>query len=344
MKKFFLFTLISCFALSLLSGCGGDEGSASDDSASGSTEETYTITFGIVDSEEQSTFRAAEKFKEQIEADTDGHVIVELYPNGTLGADLQLTEAVSQGTVQMSCVTSMSMSMYDTSWGIWDIPYIFDSAESFFAAADGDLGQQLSETLTAQNILCLGYGYNGARSVSNNLHPINSLEDLAGINIRVMESPVYIDSFKALGANPTPMAYSELFTGLQQGTVDGQDNSPSYIYKAKFYEVQDYYSLTEHVQSCFVTIMNLDFFNSLPEEYQTVVTDAARTWMVDYQREDQIEDDDTSLQELENVGLEINTVSPETKQTFMDALAPVYEQYESEIGAEIFELARSYNG
>lgn len=341
-KRLFAAAMTLCMMTLMLSACGGGSGSDGKDAADAG-EKTYTIKFGHVESEDRSIHRAALEFKKYIEEESDGHLLVEVYPNATLGGDVQLTESVSQGTIQMATPTTSTMTMYDSKWDILDMPFIFDSAESCFAALDGELGQQLADTLTAQNIKVMGYDYNGARSMTNSKHPINVPEDLAGMKVRVMESPVFIDLFQTLGANATPMAYSELFTGLQQGTVDAQENGPSVVYVTKFQEVQDYFSLTEHVHSPFVIITNMDFYNSLPQEYQELLTEATQKWMIDWQRAEEIADNEKYLDLLEEEGMQINTVSPENIQKFKDKLAPMYEKYEEKLGKEIFDLARSYN-
>ena len=311
--------------------------------ATATSDEKVNIVFGIVDSEEQATYKAAVKFKEAVEAESNGNITIDIYPNGTLGGDTDSAEGVSQGTMQMACPVTSAFTAYDDKWGIFDMPFIFDSAEICFKAMDGELGQELAKTLDSQNIKILGYAYNGARSVTNNKRPINTPDDLAGIKIRVMESPTYIDLFNTLGANATPMAYSELFTGLQQNTVDAEENSPDNVYKAKFYEVQKYYSLTEHVHSPFGMIISKDFYEGLPADYQQIIDTNAKKYLVDWEREEQLRADESSLEELKKIGMEVNEITPENLQLFKDKLAPMYEKYESVVGKDILDLARSYN-
>lgn len=344
MRKKFSIILTMLMSVICIAGCSekADTSAASNDNTD-TEKSSVNIVFGIVDSTEQATYKAAVKFKEAVEADSNGAITVDIYPNGTLGGDTASVEGVSQGTMQMACPVTSSFTMYDDKWGIFDMPFLFDSAESCFTAMDGELGQQLAATVEEQNIKVLGYAYNGARSISNSKHPINTPDDLAGIKIRVMESPVYIEAFNMLGANATPMAYSELFTGLQQGTVDAQDNSPDNVYKAKFYEVQDYYSLTEHVHSPFAMIMSLDFYNSLPDDYKTIIDENAREWLVDWERQTQIDADESSLQALIDEGVEVNKISDENLQLFKDKLVPLYEEYEEKFGEDFMDLAKSYN-
>ena len=300
----------------------------------------YTIKLGHVEAEDRSAHRAAVEFKEYLAKQSDGEIVVELYPNSILGGDNQLTEAIATGTIQMGFPGTSAMTMYDTTWGVLDMPFLFDSAEACFKALDGELGKRLGETLKPQGIYLLGFNYNGARSVTNSKRPVNEPADLKGIKMRVVESPVFIDLFNTLGANATPMNYSELFTGLQQKTVDAQENCPSVVYTGKFYEVQKYYSLTEHVHSPYALIIGADFFDGLPKEYQALVTKAAREIMIDKQRAMEIADNEAFVGMLEKAGMEINYLSPENKAKFREAVQPMYKKYEKELGTEIFDLAR----
>ena len=347
MKKWISLFLALSLA-SLLGACGTSPGASSErqDAASNAGKasgETYTIKLAHVEPEERSTHVCAVKFKEYLERETGGKIKVELYPNAVLGGDVQITEAVSMGTVQMGFPATAVMSMYDDSWGVLAMPFLFDSAESCFAALDGDLGKTLGKTLEPQGIRCLGFSYNGPRSMTNSVRPINTPEDLKGLKVRVMEDPAYIDLFNTLGANATPMGFNELFTGLQQKTVDAQENPPSLIYTSKFQEVQKYLSMTEHVHDPLVVIINNDFYQSLPQEYQQLVEEASREFLMKEQIALELSETQKYVDLLAQDGMEVNDVSPENKEKFKEALKPMYEKYEAQLGKELFELARKYN-
>ena len=155
--------------------------------------------------------------------------------------------------------------------------------------------------------------------MTNSSKPIEAPEDLKGLKMRVMENEVFIDFFETLGASATPMSFNELFTGLQQHTVDGQENPPSLIYASKFQEVQKYLSLTEHVNNFLGFIMNKDFYDSLTKEQQEIVQDAAQEF-VDYQREMELDDTEEYVKKLEEEGMQVNRLSDEQKAKFRQEL------------------------
>ena len=203
-----------------------------------------------MEAEDRSTHQALVKyFKDTVEEKSNGSISVQIYPNSVLGGDAELTESVAMGTLEAALPSTSVLVSYSDDFGIMDMPYLFSSPENAFAAMDGDMGAYFNEKLEDVGIHCLGYSYNGLRSMTNSAHPIETPDDLKGLKMRVMENEVFIDFFETLGASATPMSFNELFTGLQQHTVDGEENPPSLIYASKFQEVQEYLSLTEHVNN-----------------------------------------------------------------------------------------------
>lgn len=306
-------------------------------------EQKTVIKLGHVEPENRSTHQAALEFKKYVEEQSNGKMVVEIYPNGQLGGDRQETEAVALGTLQMTIPATSVLTTYNPKFGILDMPFIFKDVNAAFAALDGEVGKNLDTYLTTVGIKNLGYSYNGARSITTGVRPINEPSDLKGIKMRVMESPVFIDMFKTFGANPTPMSFGEVFTGLQQGTVDGQENSPSLVYTMKFNEVQKYYSLTNHVQGILAILINDKFFNSLPENQQKIVSVGARKYLVERQRQMELDDTAMFLQKLKDSGLIINDITPENHQKFVHALKPMYAKYEKNIGQDMFDMVARYN-
>ncbi|SCZ78152.1 DctP family TRAP transporter solute-binding subunit [Acidaminobacter hydrogenoformans] len=347
MKKLSVFLLIFVMILGMATGCSSPEPAAPSEAPAETPAETpaesVVIKVAHIVSEETATHRGAVAFKDYVEKESGGTIEVQLFPNGQLGGDLQLTEAVALNTVQIAIPSTAVLTAYDPIFGLLDLPFIFKDVRAGFNALDGDLGKKLDEKLAPVGLMNLGYSYNGARSMSNNVRPINEPKDLEGIKMRVMESPVFIDMFKYLGANPTPMSFGEVFTGLQQGTVDGQENAPALVYASKFYEVQEFYSLTSHVQSYLANVMNADFFNGLSEDQQKVVMEGARKFLVEAEREDEINDNIETVDKLKEAGMTVNEISAENMQKFMDALVPMHDKYKAEFGQEWFDLIEQYN-
>ncbi len=305
----------------------------------------YTIKVGHVVDEENSLHKGFVIFKEYVEKESGGRLAVEIYPNALLGGDRELVEGVELGTFQMTAPASTVLVTYAADMGILDMPFLFSDAQAGFRALDGALGEKLDKIIREKvGVMNLGYGYNGARAVSNNVRPIKQPSDLNGIKIRVMESPIYIDTFKALGANPTPMSFGEVFTALQQGTVDGQDNAATLTVSSRFSEVQKYYTNLGHTQSFMPMLINVDFFEGLPAELQTIVRDGVKVGLVDAQRSIEIEDRDTAIQAMIDSGTtQVDEVTPENYSKFVAAVQSVYEKNKSTIDPALFDLAQSFN-
>lgn len=338
MKKYICliltFVLITTFAV----GC-----SKPSSSSNAGKSKSIKLKVGHVEPEDRSTHRALLEFKKEVETKSNGSITIEIHPNGALGGDVQMTEAVAMGTLDMALPATSVLVTYSPEFGILDMPYLFNNAENAFAAMDGKVGEYFNGKLEKVGIKNLGYPYNGLRSMTNSVRPINELADLKGLKVRVMESPVFIDFFETLGANATPMSFNELFTGLQQKTVQAQENPPSLIYANKFYEVQNYLSLTEHVNNFLAFLVNKNKFDSLSSEQQDVITNAAKSYIAT-QRKMELDDTNKYVKLLEtDGGLKVNKVSDENKRKIREALNPMYKKYEDKFGKELFKMSEQYN-
>lgn len=337
MKKFMVVVLVVMMMMSaVLTGCSGsaDTGDGAD--------EVYTIRIGYVVAETHASHIVLEEiFKAELEA--TGKFIVELYPNGQLGGDRQTVEATSLGSLEMTMVGEAAISGFVPEFEIVGLPYLFTSLDAAHAALDGEFGQALDEMLIDQNMYCLGWGDVGFRNITNSKREIVTPADLEGIKIRTMETPAHLTYFNALGANATPMAFNELFTALQQGTVDAQENPSALIYNAKFYEVQDYMTVSEHVFTAAPIVINKDFMDGLPEDLQTLVAETAQKTM-DAQRELLYEQNTEYQVEIENEGVQVTYLTDEQKDAFKQvALDDVYPGIIEQYGSELIDLANSYN-
>ena len=267
---------------------------------------------------------------------------MEIFPNGELGGDEELCEAVAMGTIQMALPSSSVLTAYNEQIGILDMPYLFKDAQSAFNALDGELGAQIDQWIAGHGFVSLGYLYNGPRCTTNNVRPIYTPDDLKGLKIRVMSSPVFIRMYEVLGANPTPMSFSELYTGMQQNVVEGQENPPTLIYASGFQQVQKYLTLDEHVHNFLPILTNEAWLNSLSAEDQAIVKEC-RADMVTNQRKIELEDNETIVGKLEAEGMEVNELTADQYQAFVDAIQPMYDEYKAAWGTEIFDLAASFN-
>lgn len=339
MKK--LFGLLSMVLLiAVLAACGnGDAESTSgdgDESASGDSGETKTIKAGIGLNSEHPQYKGLLKFKEIVEEETDGAITVDTYHSGQLGDDRTMTEALQLGTQEVVIPSTAPLANFVPEFSVFDIPFLFPNEQVADAVLDGEVGQELLTKLEDQNLVGLSYWENGFRDLTNSERAVETVEDFEGLKIRTMENDLHLDAFKALGANPTPMAFTELFTAMQQGTVDGQENPYSTIYLQKFYEVQKHVSNTHHIYSPWVFLMSKSFYDGLTEEQQKIVKDAA-VEAGNYERELNREANDEYLQKLQEEGMEYTEITDEARQEMVDAVAPVVEEYKSKIGEETVE-------
>ncbi|WP_085991097.1 DctP family TRAP transporter solute-binding subunit [Oceanobacillus senegalensis] len=319
-----------------------EETSDSNDVSESTGSGKYTIGVTYTTPESGSTHIGMERFKELVEEKTGGEVVVELYPSGQLYAsEREAIEATQAGNIEMTVAASAPVAGFDKRFMVLDLPFIFPDHETAYEALDGELGQTLLDGLPDIGLVGLAYGETGMRQLSNSERPIESPEDLKGLKIRTMENEVHIDTFKEYGANASPFAFGELYSALQQNIYDGMENPINLIDQMKFYEVQDYLTISNHAYTATVGFMNAEFFNSLPKEIQKKVKESALEAM-DYQRGIARQQDEDGMDVIKE-HMEINELTSEQKQLFIETAEPIYEKYEESIGKELLELARSYS-
>jgi len=295
---------------------------------------TVTIRLSYVNPRTHSVHIAFEEVKKFVDSTSEGNLKLELYPDGQLAGERQAIEAVQLGVFEMTYPTTSVLSNFEPVFQVFDLPYLFSSRSVADKVLDEGLGVTLLDKLPQRNLIGLGYAENGFRHVTNNKRPIKSPEDLEGIKIRTMESPIHMESFRALGANPTPISFTELYTALQQGTVDAQENPISLIYTSKFYEVQKYCSLTGHFYTPGILLINKMFFESLDPDLQSIIRQAAKLY-TEKQREINRQQDAEYLVKLKEYGMMVNEI--EDKERFAETVKPVYEKFAPSFGDEIVE-------
>lgn len=300
----------------------------------------YTIKVGSIVAETHPDIVVMKStFVPYIEEKSEGRIKVELYPNAQLGGDRELSESVQMGTIQIALPATSALAGFDKRFQVLDLPFLFTTREAAFEALDGELGEKLNSLLPAKGFIGLGYYENGFRHVTNNKKPIHSPADLVGMKLRTMENPMHISFFKKLGANPTPMSFGELYTALQQGTVDGQENPATLIYETKFFEVQKNLSTTGHVFSVTMLLGSKKFMDNLPDDLRQIVLDAARAFVAEHRRvmpASEVE----NMKLLQEKGMQINELTPEEKHAFVEATASTYDEFEPVLSKEIMDLAR----
>lgn len=278
---------------------------------------------------------AADTFAQKVEELTDGRYHIDNYYNGSLGAERESVEAVQLGTLDIAFTSTGPIPNFVPDVAVLDVPFLFKDYASARAVLDGPIGDKLLATFDNYGMHALAWGENGFRNMTNNKLPIRTPADLAGLKMRTMENPIHIKAYEQFGISPTPMAITEVFTALQQGVVDGQENPLSVILSNHFDEVQKYISMTGHVYAPAVFLMNAGQWQSLSDEDKAAFTEAAKQAVVaNRARVDQ--DETEGVKRLRDEGVDV--VTDLDKQPFVDALAPVYEQFRQQFGQTMDDI------
>lgn len=276
----------------------------------------------------------AEFFASEVEENTGGEITVTIFPQGQLGGDAQMIDGLRSGIVDIAMAGEAIFTGNMPELNGIALPFMFESREHAYEVLDGEIGQDLLAKFEEFNMKGLAFPENGYRNMTNNRGPILVPADVEGLKMRTNTSAVLNDAFALLGANPQPLPITELYTALETGVVDAQEHPINVTHSYRFDEVQDYLSLTEHAYSALVIVMNLDRFNSLTEEQQQVIQQAAAD-ATNFQRDLSIEKEQQFLDDLEERGMEINT--DVDKAAFQEAIQPVWEAYIAEYGDELIK-------
>lgn len=299
--------------------------------------EKTTIKLGHPYDEKQPLHQGTVKFAEIVAQKTNGDVEIKIFPNSTLGSSRDLVEGLQIGTIDMALVPSTNVASFYKPIDIFYFPFIFRDKEHAYKVADGPIGQKLYEGLLKEkSIRTLAMFESGFRTITNSKKPIRTPEDFAGIKMRIVDSPINMATFKSLGANGSPMAISEVFTALQQGTVDGQDNPIGNVYAYRYYEVQKYITLTEHQWAGIMLMINDKLWNKIPGEYQKVMAEAAKE-AESWEREEINAKEGEFLETMKQAGMEVTVLSPEEKAKFQEKMQAVWTEFEDSVGKELVE-------
>lgn len=279
---------------------------------------------------------AAHAFKDAIEEAMPDRVSVSLFPNRQLGEEKDVLEGLQFGTIDMGVTTNAVVANIEPTYQLVDLPFLFDSAEQAHAVLDGPIGQTLADNLEPHGIVSLGAMEGGFRNMVNNVKPVNAPEDVVGVKYRTMQSPVFIEMFNSLGGNAVPMAWGEVFTAVQQGTIDGLEIPVAVVSSNKLYEITQYLSLTRHTYSSIHLLISERSFDGLPEDVQQAVLEAGRV-ATERQRTIVAENERAVIASLEEVGMQINEVTDIAP--FREAVQSVYRQFEDTIGSDLLNQA-----
>lgn len=275
----------------------------------------------------------AEQFKKAVEEQSKGEIEIKIFPSDQLGNQRQLVEGTQLGTVDMVLTSDSQISAFVETYGILNLPFLFRDIEHVTQVMDGEVGDFFTAEAAKKGMTILGYWENGFRHVSNSKRPINTPEDLKGLKMRTPNSSITLETFKALGALPTPMGFGEIYSALQLGTVDGQENPIAHILTQKWYEVQKFFSLTGHQHNVEPLVMSKIIFDGLKPEFQKILLEQGRAHAL-VSRKMVVEDEAKQLAELEKL-IKVNAIP--SQKPFVDAVASVYDTAKKRYGVTIIE-------
>jgi tripartite ATP-independent transporter DctP family solute receptor len=311
--------------------------------------ETYGTEFNLKFAnpvpKDHSWGRGAEYFAKLVDEATGGRVKVAVHHSGALGKIRETIEMARNGNIDFVLGGTGHYSAYVPEINITVLPYLWRDSFTMFAALDGPFGGELNRELNKQGLEAVGWWDNGFRHVSNNKGPVVKPDDLKGLKIRTLPTKVHVEFFKRLGAVPTPIDWTELYQALQQGVVDAQENPPAMVYMGKLHEVQKYYSLTAHVNEPGLVVMSVATLKKLPPELQLAVRIASQKASL-WQRQENEKDNETYLKKLQEEGIKINTVPPETIEALRQIAFGVYPDVVKTFGArgqELVDLMMFFN-
>jgi len=275
----------------------------------------------------------AEKFAELVAAKSGGKIKVSVFPGGTLGGDAQTVSASQGGTIEFVLLNSGILASQVKDFEVYDFPFMFANAKEADTVVDGPFGQKLHAKLAEKGLVGLAYFELGFRNLTNSKRPISTVDDIAGLKLRVIPNAINVDWVKALGANPTPLAFPELYAALEQKAVDGQENPLSVIVANKFNEVQKYLAITNHQYNPQAVIISKKTWDALSADEKKILADAAQEAAL-YQRKVNREVMSAALASLKKKGMQVTEFSPAEVAKFRDKVKPVIEKHTATVGAD----------
>lgn len=293
--------------------------------------QTKTIKFANQNAKGHPIVLGMEKFAEIVDKKSGGKLKVNVFPGGALGSDQANVSALQGGTLEMASMNSGIFASLVKDFEVYDFPFLFGNPKEADAVVDGPFGQGLHKKLEDKGLVGLAYYELGFRNLTNSKRPITKVEDIAGLKIRVIQSPIYIDMFNALGATATPMPFPELYPALEQKAVDGQENPFTLIRTSKFYEVQKHLAVTRHVYNPQALLVSKKLWDSMSADERNLITEAAAE-ATKFQRQLSRSQADEALADLKKAGMQVTEFSPAELQRLRDKVKPVVDKFSAQVG------------
>ena len=322
MKRVFLKSLIATVALAAMGVASAQE---------------KTIKFANQNVAGHPIVQGMEKFKEIVEKNSGGKIKVNLFPGGTLGSDQANVSAIQGGTLEMASMNSGIFASQVKDFAVFDFPFMFASGKEADTVVDGAFGKKMHAKLEEKGLIGLAYYELGFRNLTNGKRAINKVSDVEGLKLRVIPNPINVDWVKALGANPTPLPWPEVYAALEQGAVDGQENPVATINGAKLYEVQKHLALTGHQYNPQSVVISKKFWDTLNAAEKKIVSDAA-TESAKFQRATARTLEASLLENLKKNGMQVTTLPAPEMAILRDKMKPVIAKHGEPIAATVTEL------
>lgn len=321
MKRLMIKTLVAAVALTLLG------------VASAADIKERTLKFATQNPKGHPIVMGMEKFADIVKTKSAGKIKVNLFPGGVLGGDAPLVSALQGGTVEMVSMNSGILASQVKEFAIYDFPFMFNNSKEADAVVDGPFGKMMHAKLDAKGLVGLTYWELGFRTMTNSKRPIVKVEDIAGLKLRVIPNPINLDWVKALGANPTPLAFPEVYSALEQGAIDGQENPLTVIAATKLYEVQKYVTLTNHQYNPQSVLISKKFWDTLNAAEKKLLSDAAVQSSA-YQRQQARAQATTALETVKKGGMQVNELPAAEVDKLRDKMRPVIAKYAVAVGQD----------
>lgn len=295
-------------------------------SMTASADAEYKIKLGHSDTTSNLIHVSLENFAAAVNEKTEGRVQVDLYASEQLGSNAEMAEMIEMGSLDAMMLPQGQEAVYAPKMNALGLPFLFQSYDQVYKVLDSEIGEELVADLANRNMIQIAYWENGLRQVTNSKLAIEAPEDLAGLKIRTPEDSMTLAIFNALGASPSPLAFSELYLALQQGTFDGQENPVANIHANNFADVQGYITMTNHKYECKNMIFSLTTWNKLPEDIQAIIKECAVEFGNEH-RQAIVASQEEMLADLVEAGMQVST--PDTTP-FQEATASVYDDFYAE--------------
>ena len=298
------------------------------------------IRFGYGLADDSNQGRATKFFADDLAKRTGGKLKLKGFANASLGSDPQMQNALIGGAQEMTVVSTATLVGIVSDFGVYDLPFVFGNEREADTILDGPFGKALAAKLQDKGLVGLVYWENGFRNLTNKKHPIAKVEDMRGIKLRVMQNPIYIDMFKDFGANAVPLPFSELFTALETGTVDGQENPVNTIQSSKFYEVQKFLSLTKHVYSPWIVLASKQWWDKLSTDEKKALQESAEASR-DFERKDSRAASAKALDFLKAKGMQVTVVDDKEIERMRELSRPAIQKFANDGHAPLVKQLQS---